>query len=48
MGNILIYIIFALEVVIGVSSSLYIIGSLFFTIFKKLARKIRYGASMYD
>ena len=48
MGNILIYIIFALEAVIGVSTSLYIVISLFFTIFKKFARKIRYGASLYD
>ncbi len=48
MNNILIYIIFALEVVIGVSSSLYIIVALFATIIKKLYRKIRYGAAMYD
>ena len=48
MSNVLIYIIFALEVVIGVSSSLYIVVSLFATIFKKLYRKIRYGAAMYD
>jgi len=46
--NIILYIVFAIEVVVGLSSTLYICGSLFWILGKKIFRKIRYGASLYD
>lgn len=48
MSNILIYIIFVLEVIIGVGSSLYIVVSLFATIIGKIVRKIKYGTALTD
>ena len=46
--NLLFIILFALEAIIGVSSSAYIIISLIVTIIMKIYRAIRYKASLYD
>lgn len=48
MSNVIIYVIFALEAVIGVGSSLYIVVSLFGTIISKFVRKFKYGISLMD
>ena len=48
MGNILIYIIFIFEAIIGVGSSLYIVGSLIATIIYKIMRKIKNGTPLFD
>ena len=48
MGNILIYIIFILEAVLGVGSSLYIVVSLIGTIVYKFMRKIKAGTPLMD
>lgn len=48
MGNVFIYIIFALEAIIGVGSSLYIVVSLFWVLLKKIVRKITKGVPLYD
>lgn len=39
---------FALEVLAGALSSLYLFVSLFFVIGQKIYRKVKYGASLYD
>lgn len=39
---------FALEVVAGALSSLYLFVSLFLVIGQKIFRKIKYGKSLYD
>lgn len=39
---------FALEVVAGALSSLYLLVSLFFVIGQKIYGKVKYGKSLYD
>ncbi len=46
--NILIYIFVAFEAVVGISSTLFIVVSLFTTLAQKIYRKVRFGASLYD
>ena len=48
MSNIFTYVIFVLEAVLGVGSSLYIIVSLFGTLGYKLFRCIKYKMSITD
>ena len=46
--DILMFVFFLLEAVVGLASSLYIIVSLFATIGYKIYRKSKYGISLYD
>ena len=39
---------FALEVIIGSLSTLYLFVSLFVVVGQKIYRKVKYGASLYD
>lgn len=48
MGNIGIFILIALMVVMGGASSLYILVTMPVIIAKKIYRKIKYGKSLYD
>ena len=48
MNTILLYVFFAIEVVLGVSSSLSILIGLPVVFIKKVINKIRTGASLYD
>lgn len=46
--NILIYPIIFLYAIAGAGSTLFITGYLFVVLAQKIARKIKYGASLYD
>lgn len=46
--NIFMIIFFLFEAVIGLSSSLYILVSLFVVLGYKIVRKCKYGCSLYD
>lgn len=46
--NIFMILFFIFEAVIGVASSLYILGSLFVVLGYKIIRKCKYGCSLYD
>ncbi len=46
--NIFMIIFFLFEAVIGMASSLYILVSLFVVLGYKIARKCKYGCSLYD
>lgn len=46
--NILLYAIVGLMALMGGGSTIAIVGYLFVVLFKKIYRKIRYGASLYD
>ncbi|MBR5577598.1 MAG: hypothetical protein IKW28_01230 [Lachnospiraceae bacterium] len=46
--NALLVIIFIFEIVVGVSSSIYLVVSLFGTLGYKFFRKLRYGISLYN
>lgn len=41
-------LIFVLDVVAGVASTLYLFISLFFVLGQKIYRKMKYGKSIYD
>ena len=46
--DILVFVFFLFEAVVGLASSLYIMLSLFVTIGYKIYRKSKYGISLYD
>lgn len=46
--NIFMLLIFAIEVILGVSSTIYLIISLFVTLGYKIVRKCKYNISLYD
>lgn len=48
MGSVFLYIVFGLECIIGVASSVYIVVSLFVTIISKFVRKAKYKISLFD
>lgn len=48
MMNILIYPIMILYAILGGGSTIAITGYLLIVLAQKIARKIRYGASLYD
>ncbi|MCI9296019.1 MAG: hypothetical protein HFI10_01145 [Lachnospiraceae bacterium] len=41
-------LIFALDVVSGALSTVYLFAALFFVLGQKIYRKVKYGASLYD
>lgn len=46
--NILIYPIIILYAIVGGGSTIFITGYLFVVLAQKIARKIKYGSSLYD
>lgn len=41
-------IIIVFDIVLGIGSLAYIVGSMFVVFFQKLFRKVKYGISLYD
>lgn len=41
-------IIIVFDIVLGIGSLVYIVGSMFVVFFQKLFRKVKYGISLYD
>lgn len=41
-------IIIIFDVILGIGSLVYIVGSMFVVFFQKLFRKAKYGISLYD
>lgn len=46
--NIFLMLIIIVEVVLGLVSTFYVIGSLFWVLGQKIYRKCKYHASLYD
>ncbi len=46
--NLFLVIVFILEVVMGLASTIYLVVSLFAVLGYKIMRKFKYGMSLYD